>query len=837
MSTSKESQVTKVGGAVSSRRQMQEQIQQSKLAREEARKQKKADEEKKMDIDPLADNETEKAYLEEQARLAGLAQASLTNTDMVSPGSLSAEEKGDLCALMEMEEVEVTGAQGVGAQGLVVAGDDNEENGSRLAVYTPTTSKNGEVIDERINVHLAELSMKDPTQGRLSTASPAKKKTKRPATPARSILRVPPHDHKYKRVILEGSVILTDDKPYQQFTSVLRKLMENALLVDQHFQIDPISEYSSRSSIRMCKDIPDNMTLLTEYIKINGNMSAFQKKRLFVPAGGGKKKTVEVEKDPVVWFCFAASFDPEAEYLVHRVSFEWGNIGGSRLHRKAVYSFDSITPVMCFKLYSMTEGSVLISEFQAILQETWDVVHGDLRERFGDTMVLSEMGVRLTAPWLPGVRLDQNALATRRIVHFEMDKNVVPLVKILLEKAKTLGIVQAKWGLKALVTESGGNLSNRTINNIKEALTNHSNFMLKMTEGELEGVDTLDKKEPFYSVTEPEKALGFISLRDLLLKYLKLKNGKRAIAEVHQGTRMGPVSVVFSNTSEAEMIFERMNKNVAAYLIQMLMEQGLPEELLKRIMEASCTPECWTTAQQCTWDEKNKTLLLPGEADGDEEDKEMRENTSWYAQEVGMHMVSKMKKTKKKKHLRAEDAYDLDTVGSLKTIHDSNIRRATRAARRAKDMSSDEEEEDDEEEEEEEEEDQDSDDYGKKPKAKRSGTREREEEDEGRYLKSHGRRLKGRTSKKQSKSKSLSGAVHHDKHTGHESDFEDEEEVASSNFTDSASKNSERVRPRTSIEFHEQVEIVGSSSDSGSDTTSAYSSEESEMEGDEADSG
>ena len=86
------------------------------------------------------------------------------------------------------------------------------------------------------------------------------------------------------------------------------------------------------------------------------------------------------------------------------------------------------------------------------------------------------------------------------------------------------------------------------------------------------------------------------------------------------------------------------------------------------------------------------------------------------------------------------------------------------------------------------------------------------------------------------KSKRLSGgAHHHGKSTEYESDFEEEDRTSKKTNKDSAS-NREHERPRQSIEFREQVEIVGSSSDSSSQS-SAYSSEESEMEGDEAGSG
>lgn len=158
-----------------------------------------------------------------------------------------------------------------------------------------------------------------------------KSRAARPNMPGapRSIMKS--HDHKQKRVILEATVLLTDKNPYLQFAEMIHHLLGNALLVDLYFQIDLISKVSPHPPLKKKTDIPDNLTLLMEYIKISRNMMAFQKKKIFSSGGGGgKKKSKEEVRDPIVWFCFAASFDLEAMYIIQWISFEWGNLGGSR---------------------------------------------------------------------------------------------------------------------------------------------------------------------------------------------------------------------------------------------------------------------------------------------------------------------------------------------------------------------------------------------------------------------------------------------------------------------------------------------------------------------------
>lgn len=99
-------------------------------------------------------------------------------------------------------------------------------------------------------------------------------------------------------------MILTDKKPYLQFAEMI-------------CNTDSISKVSPHPPLKNKTDIPNNLTLLTEYIKNSRNMMAFQRRNAFNMGGGvGKKKKAEEERDLIVWFCFAASFDLDMAYII-----------------------------------------------------------------------------------------------------------------------------------------------------------------------------------------------------------------------------------------------------------------------------------------------------------------------------------------------------------------------------------------------------------------------------------------------------------------------------------------------------------------------------------------
>lgn len=743
-----------------------------------------------MEVDEfLGETEEEKEYLRNEARLAAEAQVNIGNT---------ADEDGN------------TGED--------ISGGVSHSGQQEQVVGTPIAGGKVVGFDVQLNQHLADLNVADGGgEVDTSTQSPLKKKSRgsAPATPglkgARptgSILKPnAPHKFNNKRIILEAAIMLVDTNPYLQFAENLRSLLTNALLVDATFQIEPLSATSLRLPLKRGQDIPNNMTLLTEYVRISGNMMAFQKKKAF---GGGsssgrKKKGETQDRDPVVWFSFAASYDVDSTYLLYRIGFDWTERGGSRLQVKSVYSFETVTPIMCLKLWVGTNEEALIAEFQSILKETWEVERNDLAPKYGNEFVMPAMGIRITSPWIPGAKpVEWKIQNSRKVVHFEMDSAQAKLVKHLVERAKDLGLVAAKWGIKAILTETGVPLTQSNAERLVSSLRSHASFMARMQEEKLIGVDQLDVKVPFYKVSDPTVVLGELSLRDLLLKYLKLPDGKPAIAEVHQAGPMTQAWVIFPNVSDAEMMVARMNKNIAAYLYFVLQEEGIPEEFLKRLLKEACNVEIYEEGMTYTWDEEYRTILSPKDVQGAEAAMAEQEEDAWYSGERGNHMNEKGKKAMKKKaYTRREDMFDLESVGSVKTIHESNARRAARAAKVAKDLSSDEEEED-------------SEDNGDRKRSGRASSMKK-------------------TSSKHEDSDSESEEEEDDSEEEQVKASKDKKKKKKKTNKDSASKN-QHGKSRASKHSRETIEISSSSSDSSS-TSSSDSSDESESEDDGTGSG
>ena len=94
-----------------------------------------------------------------------------------------------------------------------------------------------------------------------------------------------------------------------------------------------------------------------------------------------------------------------------------------------------------------------------------------------------------------------------------------------------------------------------------------------------------------------------------MLNYTKMSNGHQLIAEVHQAsTLVGSVHIVVPNSPEAERMVVMMNKNLPAYVGNVLKDQGLPESYLFELVRRSCCPVMVAKISQCKRDQDTCTL-------------------------------------------------------------------------------------------------------------------------------------------------------------------------------------------------------------------------------------
>ena len=88
---------------------------------------------------------------------------------------------------------------------------------------------------------------------------------------------------------------------------------------------------------------------------------------------------------------------------------------------------------------------------------------------------------------------------------------------------------------------------------------------------------------------------------------------------------------------------EMMNTNVAAYLMNYLVDSGLPIVLVKRLLTASVDPILVLDVGNCTWDKETKTLTTPND---DKNDANLElEKAAWYTNGFGMKMGQRWLRT------------------------------------------------------------------------------------------------------------------------------------------------------------------------------------------------
>jgi hypothetical protein len=183
----------------------------------------------------------------------------------------------------------------------------------------------------------------------------------------------------------------------------------------------------------------------------------------------------------------------------------------------------------------------------------------------------------------------------------------------------------------------------------------------------LSGIYDIDKWHPFYSVTEPSKVVGYLTLWYVMYKFFKMEDGSAMFHEIHQGQPMSPVDVVVANCAEAEAVMMMMQKNFAAYATYSLAEGGeISAVTIKRVIHGSLDPSLVNAIEKCKWDADKKVLTtLEDEAN---EKMVALEKAASYNNMFGDHMIDASKK-EKNQYAAKEMLDELNAGHSFKLVH------------------------------------------------------------------------------------------------------------------------------------------------------------------------
>jgi hypothetical protein len=166
--------------------------------------------------------------------------------------------------------------------------------------------------------------------------------------------------------------------------------------------------------------------------------------------------------------------------------------------------------------------------------------------------------------------------------------------------------------------------------------------------------------------------LGRLSLRETLMKYLKLKDGNPMVAELHQHGPQGPVDMVIPNTSEVEACSEMFNKQPAGYLYHVLPLFGATELFIKTILRRSMDAGLATEAPRCKYDKDTQILMTPRDAQQESILYDVRSLTFFQDIDAIKQAAGANKKGKKKEHTAPKMCFQIGSTCSVQTVHGAN---------------------------------------------------------------------------------------------------------------------------------------------------------------------
>jgi hypothetical protein len=359
---------------------------------------------------------------------------------------------------------------------------------------------------------------------------------------------------------------------------------------------------------------------------------------------------------------------PPANILA-RISVDWSMLGGNRLGVKSLGYFNTTTPIAIYFLWNEAHAETLVEELKVILHSVSQVETG------GANQALPEISLRKQVPRIPGQitekfnNLSYQAQMARRAWHVEVESKHADTLIELIRKLKTTNNIQEMWGRQVHFSEVADN--NTPTGELKRYVKfsqRHVNFHCSMTCEDIRGIVHLDATASVLSASTGQP-IGTLSLRQVLLKYLKMNDGTSLIAEIHQRGSMGIVEIIVPNTPEAESMVLMMNRQFPAYCYHALQNANLDEQFVRSLLKEACCPTLVANIHSCVWDEDTKTISTP-EQIADEKRMAEIESAAWYRDEFGKHMVDGMKKAKS--YTDPESLYNLDGERSVKTLHARN---------------------------------------------------------------------------------------------------------------------------------------------------------------------
>ena len=133
----------------------------------------------------------------------------------------------------------------------------------------------------------------------------------------------------------------------------------------------------------------------------------------------------------------------------------------------------------------------------------------------------------------------------------------------------------------------------------------HANYQGLMTGETIIGIALLDGE------VLPMAGGGAVSLRMVLLNYLKMGDKYSLFVKLHQTEELGSVLAIIPLCSKVETMVHMMYKQVAIFLYYFLKDAALPGKFIMDLLRATCDATLFAEIKDCDWDLITQTLTTP----------------------------------------------------------------------------------------------------------------------------------------------------------------------------------------------------------------------------------
>ena len=229
-------------------------------------------------------------------------------------------------------------------------------------------------------------------------------------------------------------------------------------------------------------------------------------------------------------------------------------LNGKKMWLKAIALFKTETPVAIYHLLNSGHQRTITVELAQILTQARDAEEEVKSAYEWGGKDIPVFGLRLNVPKIPGQ--DTSVFYSwpkriqwhRKTLHLECDVKDSKMMQDLVAVTKRRNLIFPVWGKNVRLTNTSfKDTKPQELTNMGQYVHRHVNYHSSMIYDGLVGVVDLNQEVAFYAESDPTRLMGYMSLRYVLYKFMKLSDGHSLIGEIHQENNLASVDIVIAN--------------------------------------------------------------------------------------------------------------------------------------------------------------------------------------------------------------------------------------------------------------------------------------------------